>query len=156
MIETRVKDAMHKAGIDFDDFANRDPHSLSGGEARRLAFAVVTALDREVLIFDEPTCALDEAGLLSFLRLVRELKESGKTVIIISHNGDIIGELADRIMVMRNGKLIYQDNSENFFEQFDSKELLSPSEAIAYQKKSSQKVVTTRISDLVDLSGFYS
>ena len=149
-----VRQAMETVGLDFDRFRGRDPHTLSGGEARRLAFAIVIALESDLIIFDEPTCGLDEAGISAFRRLVHDLQTEGRTVMIISHNSDILADRCDRIAILAGGKIDRIVTPLEFFSSDEFKELLPIPEIIAYQQGSLGKVVTVHPADLFDLSEF--
>ncbi len=87
-------------GLDSDRFGGRDPFTLSGGEKRRLAFAAVLSMGPRFIVFDEPTCGLDQDGVGRFIRLCRWLKQQRAGVVIITHDGDIIHALADRVLML--------------------------------------------------------
>jgi energy-coupling factor transport system ATP-binding protein len=93
----RLLDAV---GLAPTRFADRDPFSLSGGEKRRLAFAAVLAMAPSIVLFDEPTAGLDGSGIGRFVCLSQALKESGLGQMIISHDGDIIRHLTDRVLYL--------------------------------------------------------
>ncbi|MCP4570241.1 MAG: ATP-binding cassette domain-containing protein [FCB group bacterium] len=150
-LSATVRRSMETAGLDFDTFRDRDPHSLSGGEARRLAFAVVTALKAELIIFDEPTCALDEPGLISFKKLVARSIGAGKSVMIITHNSDIIGDLADRVVLLKDGKIGCSADPITFFENDQYKAILPMPGVIRYQINQSGRVVTSSAEAFFDL-----
>jgi ABC-type glutathione transport system ATPase component len=85
----------------------RYPHQISGGQAQRFAIALALALHADVLLADEPTSALDvtvQAEVIELLRKVRE--ERGTAMLFISHDLAVIGELADRVIVMRRGEIV--------------------------------------------------
>jgi peptide/nickel transport system ATP-binding protein len=85
----------------------RYPHQVSGGQAQRFAIALALALHADVLLADEPTSALDvtvQAEVVALLRRVRD--ERGTAMLFISHDLAVIGELADRIVVMRRGEVV--------------------------------------------------
>ena len=85
----------------------RYPHQVSGGQAQRFAIALALALHADVLLADEPTSALDvtvQAEVVGLLRRVRE--ERGTAMLFISHDLAVIGELADRVIVMRRGEVV--------------------------------------------------
>ncbi len=90
-------------GLDIAQFGERDPFTLSGGEKRRLAFAAVLSMAPDFVVFDEPTCGLDPEGTGRFILLAQFLRENGVGLLIISHDGGIIRQLADRVMVMSPG-----------------------------------------------------
>ncbi len=87
-------------GLDSETFADRDPFRLSGGEKRRLAFAAVLSMEPGIVVFDEPTCGLDQEGVGRFVRLARNLRERGHGLVIITHDGDVVKALADRVLLL--------------------------------------------------------
>lgn len=97
----RLEGLFAMVGLDADDFVSRDPFTLSGGEKRRLAFAAVLALSPDFVVFDEPTCGLDPEGVGRFVLLARRLKSLGTGLVVISHDGQVTGSLADRIVLLR-------------------------------------------------------
>jgi energy-coupling factor transport system ATP-binding protein len=102
-------------GLDYKRFADRDPFTLSGGEKRRLAFAVVLAMNPDFLIFDEPTCGLDWQGVELFINLAEYLKKAGKGLIIISHDGNLIFRLCDKVLLLDNNKNYSFSSKNDFF-----------------------------------------
>ncbi len=101
-----VKDAITVMGFDFDRIKTRSPFSLSGGEMRRIAIAGILAMKPSVLVLDEPTAGLDASTRTSFFATLRMLNSNGVTIIIVSHSMDEIVELADRIIVMSEGRVV--------------------------------------------------
>jgi biotin transport system ATP-binding protein len=81
--------------------------SLSGGEKRRLAVAGVLAMDAEIIIFDEPFANLDWPGVVQVNEILTRLKEDGKTLIILTHELEKVLALANRIIILFQGKLVY-------------------------------------------------
>lgn len=104
-----------QVGLDVPTYIGRDPLSLSGGEKRRLAFALPFGLPAQFIIFDEPTAGLDEAGVTSFYELVESLKRNGKGVIIISHDGETVKSLADSVLVLSPKQQPKLFSASNFF-----------------------------------------
>jgi energy-coupling factor transporter ATP-binding protein EcfA2 len=155
-IDSIVRGSLETAGLAYDIFKDRDPHTLSGGEARRLGFAIVLALDADVIIFDEPACGLDEAGIGAFREMVTHMTQNGKTVIIISHNSDLISDLADRVALLSGGRIACVLPARDFFLGEQHKAALLTPEVIAYQHSHFGDVTTTRIEDIFDLSPFYA
>ncbi|MDR1068321.1 MAG: energy-coupling factor transporter ATPase [Clostridiales Family XIII bacterium] len=103
----RAREALSMVGLDADEFAERSPFELSGGQKRRVAIAGVIAMQPETLILDEPTAGLDPKAHSDILEMVRSIKDrTGSTVILVSHNMDDIAEMSDRIFVMDSGKLV--------------------------------------------------
>jgi cobalt/nickel transport system ATP-binding protein len=96
-VEARVTDTL--AMLDIDDLAERAPYQLSGGEKKRVAIASVLAMNPEVLLFDEPTAALDPRTQQWLMELIVELNRAGKTIVLATHDLDTLDVLADRCLV---------------------------------------------------------
>ena len=118
-IDKRVKISLNSVGLDFDSFAQRSPFSLSAGEQRRVAMAGVLVLEPEILILDEPTAGLDFNGIYRVKNILLELNDKGVTVILISHNLDLVAALAKRVIFLKQGKVLYDGPKTNFFKQVE-------------------------------------
>jgi energy-coupling factor transport system ATP-binding protein len=126
-IKERVQSSMSKVGLDFEEFASRSPFSLSGGEQRKVAIAGILAQDPEILILDEPTCGLDSKSTEEIKKLLKDLNskvedpvEGGSvTIILISHNMDLIAELAKKIILIDQGRVVSFSSKEDFFKDPD-------------------------------------
>jgi len=115
-VNLRVKASLNQMGLDFEKFAYRSPFSLSGGEQRKVAIAGILALNPEVLILDEPTCGLDFQGVCQIKDMMRKLNSCGITMILISHDMDLIAQLCEKIILLNEGKLIFYGEKDKFFE----------------------------------------
>lgn len=105
----QIQNYFARIGLPYHRFAGRDPFSLSGGEKRRLAFAAVLAMRPRFIVFDEPTCGLDQEGVGRFVRLAGRLKSQGAGLLIISHDGTLLKLLADSILSLdRAGNAVVQ------------------------------------------------
>ncbi|MCL4243771.1 MAG: ABC transporter ATP-binding protein [Candidatus Dadabacteria bacterium] len=102
--------ALEKAGLSAH--ALKYASELSGGMRQRLSFAVALLSSPRFLLLDEPTSNLDAGGRTDFLRLIKEYKEKGNTVIFSSHRLGEVDYLADRAVVMRNGKIVFDGKPE--------------------------------------------
>lgn len=100
-----VRNSMEKAGLPFDEYAERQSACLSGGEQRRLAIAGILAMGRDVIFFDEPTASLDGKARIKVMNMLRQLADEGKTVLFTSHHPDEAA-FADREIKIENGKII--------------------------------------------------
>jgi len=120
-------------GLSRGQFADRNPFMLSGGERRRLAFGTILPLSPSFILFDEPTCALDARGIAQFKRLVGKLQGEGIGIVIVSHYGDIILELCDTIIVLKDGTMQRMVDKRQFFADGSYTDYLSMPELIAYQ-----------------------
>lgn len=115
-VDRRVRRAMEVVGLPYDEFAERSPFELSGGEKRRAAIAGVIAMEPEILVLDEPVAGLDPAGRKEILGLVKKLHEEvSPTVIMVSHYMDDIAEMADRIVALRDGKVVADGSPADVF-----------------------------------------
>ena len=114
-IDRRVRRAAADVGLD-EALLGKSPFDLSGGEKRRAAIAGVLAMEPEILILDEPTAGLDPRGREQILSLIRDYRaRRGTTVLLVSHSMEDIARLADRVLVMREGKVAMLDTVERVF-----------------------------------------
>ena len=112
-VEERVDLVLNTLGIGH--LAGRVPHSLSGGEKRRVAIAGVLAMGPEVLVLDEPTAGLDPATRGDLLGTIRGLRAGGGAVVLVSHDLDEVAEVADRVCVVENGTVAAVGKPEDVF-----------------------------------------
>ena len=112
--EERAKKVSEIIGI--EDLLDKSPFSLSGGQMRKVAIAGVLAADPEILVLDEPTVGLDPIAKKELLELLKELNEKyHKTIIIITHDMDVVSEYIKRVLVLKQGKLMYDGPKEDLF-----------------------------------------
>ena len=105
-VDRRVKKAMDFVGLGYDQFAKRTPFQLSGGQMRRVAIAGVIALEPAYLILDEPSAGLDPRGRDEiFGQIIKMYKNTGITVVLVSHNMEDIARMANRLIVMNGGEI---------------------------------------------------
>lgn len=118
-VELRAYEALKQVGI-ADEYFYQSPFDLSGGQKRRVAIAGVLAMKPRVLILDEPTAGLDPKGRDELLeRLTSIRKETGCTIILVSHSMEDVANYADRIVVMDKGRVIFDDTPVNVFKHHD-------------------------------------
>jgi ABC-type polar amino acid transport system ATPase subunit len=91
------------------------PNELSGGQQQRVAIARALALEPRILLFDEPTSALDPELVGSVLKVMRELRESGMTMVVVSHEMEFARAAADRVVFMDGGVVLEQGKPEKIF-----------------------------------------
>jgi energy-coupling factor transport system ATP-binding protein len=116
--ELRAYDALKMVGIS-DDLLDASPFELSGGQKRRVAIAGVLAMKPEVLILDEPTAGLDPKGRDDILEQIGKLhKESGMTIILVTHSMEDVANFADRLFVMNKGELVLQHPTKEVFAHY--------------------------------------
>ena len=117
-VERRAKDALRQVGIDEKLF-DQSPFDLSGGQKRRVAIAGVLAMEPQVLILDEPTAGLDPKGRNEILEQISMLHREKKiTVILVSHSMEDVAKYVDRIIVMNQGELMYNDAPREVFRHY--------------------------------------
>lgn len=110
----KAHDALKLVGLD-KSFYKRSPFELSGGEKRRVAIAGILVLEPEILIMDEPTAGLDPEGTAIILDLIKSLHEQGKTIILVTHDMNIVLSMATDVVVLKEGKLVYHGEPYNLF-----------------------------------------
>ena len=107
VIEERLSGIMKMTYI--EELRDRSPHNLSGGQKQRVALAATLALGNDILILDEPTSELDEQATKRIADILKELKDQGKTILLIEHKFDPFREMVDTLVVIENGKITAQD-----------------------------------------------
>ena len=115
-VDRRVREAMRQVSLDYDRISGKSVFDLSGGQKRRVAIAGVLAMKPSVLVLDEPCAGLDPHGREEILGLIRRLhRESGATIVMVSHSMDDVAQLAERVMVMHRGHLVMDGRPEEIF-----------------------------------------
>lgn len=114
--DERVRSAIDLVGLNYEEIADRSPFELSGGQKRRVAIAGIIAMRPRVLILDEPTAGLDPGAHGDILSMIRKIHESeGNIIIFVSHNMADVASMADRVIVMDQGRLIMQGTPNEVF-----------------------------------------
>ena len=117
-VQLRAYQALKLVGLE-DDYFYQSPFDLSGGQKRRVAIAGVLAMKPQVLILDEPTSGLDPKGRDEILDQIAALKkETGITVILVSHSMDDVAKYVDRIIVMNRGSVLFDDVPREVFRHY--------------------------------------
>jgi len=106
--------------VNLRDEAERYPFSLGRGQRQKLAVASVLAMEPRILIVDEPTTGLDWQGGAAMMRLMRELHASGRTIVIITHDMNIVAEFAERAIVMAGGRIVVDGTPAGVFSDDDA------------------------------------
>ena len=112
--EKRALELLDKVGL--KDRAKQYPSSLSGGQQQRVAIARALAMDPEVMLFDEPTSALDPEMVGEVLKVMRDLADSGMTMVVVTHEMGFAKEVADQIWFMADGYVQEVGTPEEVFE----------------------------------------
>lgn len=120
-VDKRVREAAASMGI-TDEMLERSPFDLSGGQKRRVALAGVIAMEPQILILDEPAAGLDPIGRDTVLEKISEYhRNSGTTILLVSHSMEDIVKYADKVLVMNRGRLFCYEDVDKVFSR--SKEI---------------------------------
>jgi ABC-type polar amino acid transport system ATPase subunit len=103
------------AQVGLADKAAARPNELSGGQQQRVAIARALALDPRIVLFDEPTSALDPELVGSVLKVMRDLREAGMTMVVVSHELSFARAAADRVMFMDEGRIVEEGPPHKIF-----------------------------------------
>lgn len=116
-VKRRSMDALKKVGM--DEYVNKPPHHLSGGQKKRVAIAGILAMKPKIMVLDEPTSGLDPNGASNIMQLLYDLNEEGMTIIISTHDVDLVPIYSDDVKVLSKGKLIKEGTCEEIFTDID-------------------------------------
>ncbi len=111
---SRAKELLDKVGL--LDKIDAYPAQLSGGQKQRVAIARALCMEPEIMLFDEPTSALDPQMVQEVLKVMRDLAETGMTMIVVTHEMNFARQVADKILFMANGQVIEYGTPEQIFE----------------------------------------
>jgi energy-coupling factor transport system ATP-binding protein len=120
----RVRGAMAAMGLAYEQYAQRSPLELSGGEKRRVALAGVLATQPSVLLLDEPTAGLDPQGRAEILSYIKAVNASGVTVVMVSHSMNDLAELCTQVVVIKDGRIVLDDTPACVFDPQTNSALL--------------------------------
>lgn len=101
--------------VGMDAYVNAKPRQLSGGQKQRVAIARALSMEPDVMLFDEPTSALDPEMVGEVLKVMKELAESGLTMMVVTHEMGFAKEVADRVVFMDNGVIVEEGPPERIF-----------------------------------------
>lgn len=102
-----------------EEFFEKNPFELSGGQMRRVAIAGILAMEPEVLVLDEPTAGLDPKGRRELMSLFKELNQNGMTIVLVTHLMDDVANYADYVNVLESGKLVRSGYPKEVFQDVD-------------------------------------
>lgn len=117
-IEKRVENALKRVGM--DGFENKPPHLLSGGQKKRIAIAGILAMRPNIMVLDEPTSGLDPTGASRIMKLLYKLNKEGITIIISTHDVDLVPLYAQKIYIMSHGEIISAGNPHEVFQDVET------------------------------------
>ena len=111
--EEKAMELLERVGI--PEQAEKIPGQLSGGQQQRVAIARALAMEPKIMLFDEPTSALDPEMIKEVLDVMKELAQSGMTMIVVTHEMGFAKEVADRVMLFDEGQLVEENTPDEFF-----------------------------------------
>ncbi|MBQ8293231.1 MAG: energy-coupling factor transporter ATPase [Bacilli bacterium] len=115
-VELSAKQALKMVSLD-ESLYERSPFNLSGGQMRRVAIAGILASNPDILVLDEPTVGLDPKGKTDLMEMLVEIqKETNKSVIIITHDMNVVAKYSKRCIVLDDGKIVYDGGKREMFE----------------------------------------
>ena len=114
-VQDRVEDALERVGM--TGYEKTAPHHLSGGQKKRVAIAGILAMKPELMVLDEPTAGLDPQGVTNLTKLLKELNDEGITIVISTHEVDLVPDYANKAFVMVDGQLIAEGTPKEIFSQ---------------------------------------
>ena len=112
-VQRRVEDALKRVGM--EGFEKKAPHHLSGGQKKRVAIAGILAMKPEIMILDEPTAGLDPQGAIKIMNLLSQLNSEGITIVISTHDVDLVSQYVNKIFVMADGEIIGDGTPKEIF-----------------------------------------
>lgn len=118
-VERRIEEALEMVGM--TGFEEKTPHHLSGGQQKRVAIAGIIAMRPDIMILDEPTAGLDPEGVDKVLNILNNLNKEGMSIVISSHDIEMVNHFADKIFVLYDGEIIAEGDRHQIF---SDKELL--------------------------------
>ena len=156
-IKNRAISLFREVGIrDAEGRYNYYPHQFSGGEKQRVMIAMALACEPDLLIADEPTTALDVTIQAQVLKLLKEIqKRRSLSILFITHDMGVVAEIADRVAVMRYGKILEQNSADIFFRNPShpySKKLLSD---LNIKKETIESIKSEKLLEIKDLKVYF-
>ncbi len=118
-VEKRIRESLEMVGM--SGFEEKTPHHLSGGQQKRVAIAGIIAMRPDIMILDEPTAGLDPEGVDKVLDILNKLNNEGISIVISSHDIEMVNQFADKIFVLHDGEIIAEGDKHQIF---SDKELL--------------------------------
>lgn len=112
-VDKRVEKSLKMVGM--EGFEEKPPHHLSGGQQKRVSIAGIIAMNPELMIIDEPTAGLDPQGVDQVLTILNHLNENGMTLLVSSHNVELITEFANKIFIVHDGEIINEGSTNDVF-----------------------------------------
>ena len=143
----RAHEALKQVGLD-ESYFKRAPFDLSGGEKRKVAIAGILAIDPDILIFDEPTAGFDPQSSKDLLNLIIEFHKNGKTIIIITHDMDLVNTYTKRVVMLERGKVTFDGTPNELFSYIKGYDRLDTPSVIKVAEKLKEKGMDIDINEI--------
>lgn len=149
----RAHEALNQVGLD-ESYYKRAPFDLSGGEKRKVAIAGILAINPDIIIFDEPTAGFDPQSSKELMELICKFHKEGKTIIIITHDMDLVNTYTKKVFLLEQGKVAFQGTSSDLFTFIKGYDRLDTPSVIKVAEKLKEKgmdIDPTQIHNNADL-----
>ena len=140
----KARESLLSVGIP-ESYFERSPLELSGGERRRVAIAGILAIHPDILVLDEPTAGLDPKSAEEVMSLVKKMHEEGTTIIVVTHDMDLVVKYVQKVFVMHQGKLIFEGTPNKLFSHINEEMSIEIPSIYILANKLAQKGVTLDI-----------
>lgn len=143
----RAHEALKQVGLD-ESYFKRAPFDLSGGEKRKVAIAGILAIDPDILIFDEPTAGFDPQSSKDLMNLITEFHNNGKTIIIITHDMDLVNTYTKRVVMLERGQVTFDGTPNELFSYIKGYDRLDTPSVIKVAEKLKEKGMDIDINEI--------
>ena len=143
----RAHEALKQVGLD-ESYFKRAPFDLSGGEKRKVAIAGILAINPDILIFDEPTAGFDPQSSKDLMNLITEFHKNGKTIIIITHDMDLVNTYTKRVVMLERGQVTFDGAPNELFSYIKGYDRLDTPSVIKVAEKLKEKGMDIDINEI--------
>ena len=143
----RAHVALKQVGLD-ESYFKRAPFDLSGGEKRKVAIAGILAINPDILVFDEPTAGFDPQSSKDLMNLITELHNNGKTIIIITHDMDLVNTYTKRVVMLERGQVTFDGTPNELFAYIKGYDRLDTPSVIKVAEKLKEKGMGININEI--------
>ena len=143
----RAHEALNQVGLD-ESYYKRAPFDLSGGEKRKVAIAGILVIDPDILIFDEPTAGFDPQSSKELMNLITEFHKNGKTIIIITHDMDLVNTYTKRVVMLERGQVTFDGTPNELFGYIKGYDRLDTPSVIKVAEKLKEKGMDIDINEI--------
>ena len=143
----KAHEALKQVGLD-ESYYKRAPFELSGGERRKVAIAGILAINPDIFIFDEPTVGFDPASSKDLMNLIVDFHKQGKTIIVITHDMDLVRRYTERVLLLEKGKLVFDGTPADLFKFVENYDRLEIPQVIRLAMKLKEKGMDIDVSKI--------